>query len=162
MQIEDNSVVRFHYALTPVGAEGEYESSFDGEPIAVLIGHGNIIPGLESALKGRLAGDSFEVVIAAADAYGDRQEGATQRIARKHFPAGGRLRAGEQAQLMTRFGPRAVTVLKVGLTTVDVDLNHPMAGRDLGFRVEIVEVRAATDEEIAHRHAHGVGGHAHG
>lgn len=145
-----------------MGADSEWESSFDGEPIAVLIGHGNIIPGLESALKGRVAGDTFEVVIAAADAYGDRQEGAIQRIAKKHFPPGTPLRAGAQTRIMTRFGARVVTVRKVGLTTVDVDLNHPLAGQSLAFRIQIVEVRAATDEEIAHRHAHGAGGQAHG
>lgn len=161
MQIQDNHIVRFHYSVTPVGAPEATESSFDGEPIAVLIGHGNIIPGLEQALKGRQANDRFEVTVPAEQAYGERREGMTQRIPKKYFAAATKLRPGHQTQITTRFGPRAVTVLKVGLTAVDVDLNHPLAGQALHFDVSVLDVRAASEEEIAHRHVHGEGGHVH-
>jgi FKBP-type peptidyl-prolyl cis-trans isomerase SlyD len=161
MKIEKNHVVRFHYAVSEAGATGEpTETSRDGEPLAILVGHGNIIPGLEKALDGREPGDRFEVDVAAADAYGERRDGLTQRVPKKHFGAQ-KLQPGMQVVLNTNFGPRAVTVEKVGMSVVDVDLNHPMAGKDLHFDVEIVDVREASDEEREHGHVHGDGGHQH-
>ena len=126
----------------------------------MLIGHNAIIPGLEEALLGRAAGDSFSVDVAAAEAYGERREGLEQRIPKKHF-GNTKLQPGMQVVLQTNFGPRAVTVVKVGHSVVDVDLNHPMAGKDLHFDVEIVEVREAAAEELEHGHVHGDGGHHH-
>ena len=87
-------------------------------------------------------------------------EGLGQRIPKKHF-GNTKLAPGMQVVLQTNFGPRAVTVEKVGHSVVDVDLNHPMAGKDLHFDVEIVEVREASAEEIEHGHVHGDGGHQH-
>ncbi|MGY0504550.1 FKBP-type peptidyl-prolyl cis-trans isomerase [Luteimonas sp. e5] len=159
MKIEKDRVVRFHYSVAEQGQEA-LENSREGEPLAVLIGHGNIIPGLEKAMEGREAGDRFEVDVAATDAYGERRDGLSQRLPKKHFK-GAKLEPGMQVVLNTRFGPRPVTIEKVGLTTVDVDLNHPMAGKDLHFDIEIVEVREADKEEIEHGHVHGDGGHAH-
>ncbi|MBW3550819.1 MAG: alcohol dehydrogenase catalytic domain-containing protein [Proteobacteria bacterium] len=101
-----------------------------------------------------------EYDVAAADAYGVRQDGLTQRVPKKHFKDV-RLHPGMQAVLPTNFGPRAVTILKVGMSVVDVDLNHPMAGKDLSFAIELVEVREASAEEIEHGHVHGEGGHQH-
>jgi len=159
MKIEKDRVVRFHYTVSEVGQE-PLESSKDREPIAILIGHGNIIPGLESAMQDRQAGESFGVDVPAAQAYGERREGLGQRVPKKHF-GNARLQPGMQVVLQTNFGPRAVTVEKVGHSVVDVDLNHPMAGKDLHFDVEIVEVREASAEEIEHGHVHGDGGHHH-
>jgi len=159
MKIEKDRVVRFHYTVSEVGQE-PLETSEGREPLAILIGHGNIIPGLETAMDGREAGDKFEVDVTAADAYGERREGLTQRVPKKHFK-GARLEPGMQAVLPTNFGPRAVTIQKVGMSVVDVDLNHPMAGKDLHFAIEIVEVREASAEEIEHGHVHGDGGHHH-
>lgn len=159
MKIAKDSVVSFHYTVSEVGQE-PLESSKDREPLAILIGHGNIIPGLEAAMTDHEAGDSFGVDVTAADAYGERREGLTQRVPKKHFGAQ-KLVPGTQVVLQTNFGPRAVTVDKVGLSVVDVDLNHPMAGKDLHFDIEIVEVREATAEEVEHGHVHGEGGHQH-
>ncbi|RDZ29182.1 FKBP-type peptidyl-prolyl cis-trans isomerase [Lysobacter silvisoli] len=159
MKIEKDRVVRFHYTVSEAGQE-PLESSEGRDPLAILIGHGNIIPGLETAMDGREAGDKFEADVAAADAYGVRQEGLTQRVPKKYFKDA-RLEPGMQAVLPTNFGPRAVTILKVGMSVVDVDLNHPMAGKDLHFAVEIVDVREASPEEIEHGHVHGDGGHHH-
>ncbi|MET3929384.1 MULTISPECIES: FKBP-type peptidyl-prolyl cis-trans isomerase [Lysobacter] len=159
MKIEKDRVVRFHYTVSEVGQE-PLETSEGREPLAILIGHGNIIPGLETAMDGREAGDKFEVDVTAAEAYGERREGLTQRVPKKHFK-GARLEPGMQAVLPTNFGPRAVTIQKVGMSVVDVDLNHPMAGKDLHFAIEIVEVREASAEEIEHGHVHGDGGHHH-
>lgn len=159
MKIEKDRVVSFHYSVAEQGQEA-LESSKEREPLQILIGHGNIIPGLEKALDGHEAGDSFGVDVPAADAYGERRDGLSQRVPKKHFGAQ-RLEPGMQVVLNTNFGPRAVTIQKVGMSVVDVDLNHPMAGKDLHFDIEIVNVREASAEEIEHGHVHGEGGHAH-
>jgi FKBP-type peptidyl-prolyl cis-trans isomerase SlyD len=160
MKIEKNRVVRFHYTVRDTGG-AELESSRGREPLAFLYGHGGIIPGLEGAFEGKAAGDTFEQTVSPEQAYGDRKEGSTQRIAKKHFGKA-RLAPGAAVVLQTNQGPRMVVVQKVGMSVVDVDLNHPMAGKTLTFAVEIVDVRDASEEEIAHGHAHGAGGHAHG
>lgn len=160
MKIEKDRVVRFHYAVAEAGQAPLESSKAVGEPLAILFGRGQIIPGLEKAMDGREAGDSFKAAVTAADAYGERREGLTQRIPKKHF-GDQKLAPGMQVVLNTNFGPRAVTIEKIGMSVVDVDLNHPMAGKDLEFDIEIVEVREASEEEIAHGHVHGEGGHHH-
>jgi len=159
MKIEKDRVVRFHYTVSEVGQE-PIESSRDREPLAILVGHGNIIPGLEKAMMDKEAGENISVDVPAAEAYGERRAGLSQRVPKKHF-GNTKLVPGMQVVLQTNFGPRAVTVEKVGMSVVDVDLNHPMAGKDLHFDVEIVEVREASAEEVEHGHVHGDGGHAH-
>lgn len=159
MKIEKDRVVRFHYSVAEAGQEA-LETSRDREPLAILFGHGNIIPGLEKAMDGHEAGDSFKADVTAADAYGERRDGMTQRVPKKHFGAQ-KIAPGEQVVLNTSFGPRAVTIEKVGMSVVDVDLNHPMAGKDLQFDIEIIDVREASKEEIEHGHVHGDGGHQH-
>ena len=160
MKIEKDRVVRFHYAVAEAGKEAVENSKDGGQPLAILFGHGNIIPGLEKAMEGKEAGDSFKAAVPAAEAYGERREGLSQRIPKKHFGAQ-KLEPGMQVVLQTNFGPRAVTIEKVGMSVVDVDLNHPMAGKDLDFDIEVVEVREASAEELAHGHVHGDGGHQH-
>jgi FKBP-type peptidyl-prolyl cis-trans isomerase SlyD len=159
MKIEKDRVVSFHYTVSEQGQES-LESSEGRDPLVILVGHGNIIPGLETAMEGREAGDKFEVDVAAADAYGEKREGLSQRIPKKHFE-GQRLEPGMQVILQTNFGPRAVTIEKVGMSVVDVDLNHPMAGKNLHFAIEIADVREASAEELEHGHVHGEGGHQH-
>jgi FKBP-type peptidyl-prolyl cis-trans isomerase SlyD len=159
MKIEANRVVRFHYSVSEPGS-GELETSRQQEPLSVLIGHGGIIPGLESAMAGREAGERFEATVAPEQAYGPRRENMVQRIPRKHFK-GAKLAPGMQVVLPTEQGNRAMTVRKVGVSVVDVDLNHPMAGKTLVFDIEVLDVREATPEEISHRHVHGDGGHQH-
>ena len=160
MKIEKDRVVRFHYAVAEAGQAPLESSKAVGEPLAILFGRGQILPGLEKAMEGREAGETFSVDVPAAEAYGDRREGLTQRIPKKHF-GNQKLEPGMQVVLQTNFGPRAVTIEKIGLTAVDVDLNHPMAGKDLHFDIEIVDVREASAEEVEHGHVHGDGGHHH-
>ncbi len=160
MKIEAHSVVQFHYRLSDE-AGTPIESSREREPLTVLIGAGNIIPGLETALEGRSAGERFDVVVPPEQGYGERRDNLTQRVPTKYFRDPKQLRPGVTTALATREGPRAVTVVKVGESVVDVDLNHPMAGRTLRFDVEVVDVREASADEIAHGHAHGPGGHDH-
>ncbi|PRH83710.1 FKBP-type peptidyl-prolyl cis-trans isomerase [Arenimonas caeni] len=159
MKIQNNSVVRFHYTVSEPG-QPPVESSREREALAILVGHGNIIPGLEAAMIDKAEGDRFEVTVAPEQAYGERRENFVQRVPKKHF-RNVRLVRGQQVVLETSMGPRAVTVAKVGATVVDVDLNHPMAGKTLVFDVEIVGVREAEAVEIEHGHVHGDGGVQH-
>ena len=154
-------VVHFHYELRDANGNVAETSRSDAHPAAALMGHGNLMPGLESALEGKREGDVFEAVIPPEDAFGERREGLTERVSKKYVAGGARLKAGAVTTVQTGDGPRAVTVLKVGGKFVDVDLNHPMAGESVTIAVEVIGVREATEEEIAHRHAHGAGGHQH-
>lgn len=160
MIVEADRVVRFHYTLRDEQGH-TLESSREGEPLAVLHGHGNVVSGVEDALLGRTAGDRFSIDVPPAKAYGERLDGHSQRVPKKHVSAPRRLKPGDEAVIATRQGYRSVTVLKVGHSVVDVDLNHPLAGRTLSFEIEVVEVRAAAPEELAHGHVHGPGGHGH-
>jgi FKBP-type peptidyl-prolyl cis-trans isomerase SlyD len=153
-------VVRFHYEMRDESG-AVVESSRQGDPLAILLGRGVVLPSIEEALTGRVIGDRFEVTLTPERAYGPRREGAHQRVSKKYFRDPARLKAGMVAQLSTEKGTRPVTVLKVGSKIVDVDLNHPQAGRTLTFDLEVMEVRESTPEEIAHGHVHGPGGHAH-
>lgn len=162
MNAEKNKVVSFHYTVT--GEDGEVvDNSRDrGQPLSVLLGHGNIIPGLERALEGHAVGDKFDVEIEPADAYGQRNPDAKQRVPRKYFPGANKIKVGDVTVLsLKEGGQRIVTVLKVGMTAVDVDLNHPLAGQKLKFDVEVTDVREPEAVELQHGHAHGTGGHAH-
>ena len=160
MNIQDKKAVSFHYTLTSQDGE-QIETSRDKEPMTYLHGAHNIIPGLESAMAGRSVGDEFQVTIEPADAYGEINEANIQRISSKHFRFPKKLKPGQVVGLQTRKGPVQVTIVKVGRFNVDVDANHPLAGQTLTFDVEVSAVRDATEEEIAHGHAHGPGGVDH-
>lgn len=160
MDIQRNTVVSFHYRLSDSSGE-ELETSRDGEPSVYLHGADNILPALEQGMTGKVAGDVFSVSLAATDAYGERDPQRQQRVPVKHLLYQGRLRPGMVVQINTEAGRRPATVLKVGKFSADLDTNHPLAGRDLVFDIEVLSVRAASSEEIAHRHVHGPGGHHH-
>ncbi|MDF1780125.1 MAG: peptidylprolyl isomerase [Alcanivoracaceae bacterium] len=158
--ITKDKVVQFHYTLST--ADGvQIEDSRKGEPMAYLHGHGGIIPGLEKALEGHGAGDHVDATVSPEDGYGERREGMQQRVSAKYLKHAGKLRPGMTVNVNTDDGPRTVTVIKVGLKTVDVDGNHPLAGQTLQFAIDIVDVRDATEDEVSHGHAHGPGGHHH-
>ena len=147
MKIANNTIVQLAYTVSEIDHQ-PLERSTPDAPLTVLIGHGKLIPGLERALMDKTAGDRIEVDITARDAYGPYREGLSQRLPKKKFGKA-KIAAGMQVVLETQFGPRAVTVNKVGMTVVDVDLNHPFAGKDLHFTVDILAVREATAEDIA-------------
>lgn len=162
MKATQDSVVSFHYTVVEASEGAEIDSSRErGEPLAILLGHGGLIAGVERALEGRGAGERFEVEVAPADAYGEYREGQVQRVPKKYFRDAERLKPGMQTVLQSEQGQRLVTIAKVGSSVIDVDLNHPLAGRALKFDIEVVEVRAASEEELAHGHVHGPGGHHH-
>ncbi len=164
MHIEKNKVVTFHYRLSEPG-QAVFEDSHAGPPAVYLHGQHNMLAGLEEALAGKQAGDVFTVTLPPEKAYGVRREDSMQRVSLKHVVNPGNkkrvYKPGMAVQVNTSQGPRDVTVVKPGLKTLDVDTNHPLAGRTLCFEVEVIAVRDASAEEIAHGHAHGVGGHQH-
>ena len=159
MKVARDTVVSFHYELSEEGGQAQ-ESSRGGDAVAALVGHGALIPGVETALEGREAGERFQVTVAPEQGYGRRRDGWTQRVSKKHLIGTRKPKVGDTVMLRTRDGGRRVTVTKVGSSVVDVDLNHPMAGRTLLFQIEIVDVRAAEPVELAHGHVHR-GTHAH-
>ncbi|MBU3070392.1 peptidylprolyl isomerase [Aestuariicella sp. G3-2] len=160
MSISQDKVVSFHYRLKEEGGE-IFEDSHDGSPVLYLHGHNSMLPGLEEALEGKAAGDSFEVTLDPDKGYGRRQEGAVQRVPKKHLLTKGKITPGQVVQINTEHGAQEAVVIKVGLKNVDIDANHPLAGKTLVFAVEVLEVRDATAEELSHGHAHGEGGHQH-
>ena len=166
--IATNTVVSFHYRLAEVDASGNRdewrEHSHDGEPLYYLHGFHNVVVGLEKALEGKVAGDSIEITLQADEAYGARKPNSIHRVPIKHLhvPVGTKkLRPGMPAAVETNQGNRNVVIVKVGKFNVDVDFNHPLAGKVLFYEVQVESVREATAEEIAHGHVHGAGGHHH-
>lgn len=160
MKVADNAVVVIDYTLK--NNEGEIIDSSEGAgPLAYLHGFGNIIDGLEAALLGKSAGDQVTAKIAPENAYGERHEGMKQDVPRELFAGVDNIEVGMQFQSETDEGPVMVTVVDVTEETITVDGNHPLAGVELNFDVTIREVREASDEELAHGHVHGAGGHHH-
>jgi FKBP-type peptidyl-prolyl cis-trans isomerase SlyD len=160
MQIKENSVVSFHYTLT--GKDGQVIDSSEGnQPLTYLHGVGQIVPGLENALLGKLAGDKMDVEVSAEEGYGEHHEFMVQQVPREAFQGVDDIEPGMQFQAQTPQGAMTVTVTAADETTVTVDGNHPLAGQPLFFAVEIVSVRDASEEEVTHGHVHGEGGHHH-
>lgn len=161
MTIATDKVVTFHYTLEEEGAT-QLESSYDGDPVFYLHGHNNLLPAMEEALTGKAPGDKFALTLAPEQAYGHRQEGASQRVPKKHLLTKGKIQPGDLVKVNSEHGPVDARVVKVGLKNVDIDANHPYAGKTLTFVMEVVAVRDATAEEIAHGHVHAHGSCGHG
>ena len=164
MQISADKVVSFHYKLSDVDGT-LLETSYDADPTLYLHGHKNVLVALEDELEGKSIGDKLTVTLIPEQAYGERKEGAVQRIPIKHLnnhaAIKNKLKPGSRVSVNTQHGPWEAVVLKVGKFNVDIDSNHPLAGKTLTFEVEVIAVRDATEEELAHGHAHGAGGHNH-
>jgi len=160
MQIAEKTVVQIHYTLTNEGGE-VMDSSEGQEPLAFLCGAQNIIPGLENALLGKQAGDKLDVRVEPSEGYGEVHEEMIQKVPQENFAGVDTVEVGMQFMAQAPWGEQPVTVIKVEEDGITLDGNHPMAGQVLNFSVEVVEVRAASDEEVEHGHAHGAGGHQH-
>ena len=158
--ITKDTAVKFNYILKD--DDGIIlDQSQEGQPLGYLHGHGNIIPGLEQQLEGKSAGEKVTAIVEPADGYGDYQEQAVQHVPRDNFQGVEDIQPGMQFQSEAGGQMMLVTVTAVNEKEVTVDANHPLAGKRLTFDVEIQEVRAATEDEINHGHAHGVGGVEH-
>ncbi|MFA5627919.1 MAG: peptidylprolyl isomerase [Thiohalomonadaceae bacterium] len=161
MQISTNKVVSIDYTLTD-NQGNIIDSSKGGEPLAYIHGIGNIIPGLENALVGKKVGDKLQVSVPPAEGYGERNDDMVQTVPREMFEDSAEIQVGMQFQTTTESGqPMTVTVVEATADSITVDANHPLAGQTLNFDVAIADVRDATEEELDHGHAHGVGGHQH-
>ncbi|MDR0779529.1 MAG: peptidylprolyl isomerase [Pseudomonadales bacterium] len=160
MQITLNSVVQFHFVLKD--ADGSVLDSSTGKDAMVYLhGHDGLLPGLEKALEGKAAGDTFVVTLPPGEAFGERREDNEMRVPISQLRGAKKWEPGMQAVIQTQYGHQEVTILKLGHTMATVDINHPLAGKTLQFEVDVVDVREATSEELAHGHAHGPGGHHH-
>ena len=156
MQITKHKVASIHYTLTD--NDGKILDSSSGrEPLTYIQGIGNLIPGMEEGLEGKAKGEKLSLKISPEKGYGVKDEALTQRVPRTAF-GGQEVKVGMQFQ--TNQGG-VVTVTHVGLSEITVDANHPLAGVELNFAVEIMDIRLATEDEIAHGHVHGPGGHHH-
>jgi FKBP-type peptidyl-prolyl cis-trans isomerase SlyD len=156
MQITKHKVASIHYTLTD--NEGKILDSSSGrEPLTYIQGIGNLIPGMEEGLEGKTKGEKLSLKISPEKGYGVKDETLTQRVPRTAF-GGQEVKVGMQFQ--TNQGG-VVTVTHVGLSEITVDANHPLAGVELNFAVEVMDIRLATEDEIAHGHVHGPGGHHH-
>jgi FKBP-type peptidyl-prolyl cis-trans isomerase SlyD len=154
LMIGNNLVVSMHYKLTD-GDGVEIDSSEGAEPLTYLHGAGNIIPGLERELTGKVAGDSMQVNVAPADAYGEINPDMIQVIPLAAFQGVDKVEPGMMFQAQAPDGAaQQITVKAVDGDNVTIDANHPLAGLVLNFDVEIVSVREATEEEVAHGHVH--------
>ena len=154
------SVISFHYTLRD--PEGRVlDTSSGGDPLTFLAGAGQIIEGLEEALLSLESGQQTRVVVPAGRAYGERDPEQVQRVPRSALPVDGELKVGDQFQTGPDRSAPIVTVVEIEGDDVLLDANHPLAGVDLTFDVQVVAVRAATAEEIEHGHAHGGGGCSH-
>lgn len=158
--IIDNKVVILHYAVSD-SDDTLIDSSYDHSPLSVIQGSHYLIPGLEAALVGHKAGDKFEVSVSAENAYGQREDGFVQTVPKDMFGGIEDLEVGSQLRATTDEGEQTVIVIDVQDDAITVDGNHPLAGIDLKFDVEILEVRDATAEELAHGHVHSEDGSCH-
>jgi FKBP-type peptidyl-prolyl cis-trans isomerase SlyD len=160
MNIADKSVASIHYTLK--NDDGEVLDSSEGQaPLDYIQGLGNIIPGLENALAGKAAGDKVQVVVEAADGYGEYNAEMVQELPRTMFQGVDTIEVGMAFQAQTPGGMQVVEVIEVDEETVTIDGNHQLAGQRLHFDVEVVGVREASEDELAHGHVHAEGGCGH-
>mgnify|MGYP003700874241 FL=1 len=159
--IGSGTVLTLHYTVRDDASGEALETSAGREPLTILYGQRGMLASVQEALAGKSAGDEVTVTVPPERAFGLRREDAVRRVSKKYFPNPRQLRPGLRTALRTESGSQPVTVVKVGGKVVDVDTNHPYAGLTLTFVVEVMDVRAASAEEIDHGHVHGPGGHAH-
>ena len=153
-------VIGFHYTLTDKTGT-VLDSSIGDEPLYFLENSQQIIPGLEKVVALMNVGDKKKIEVLAADAYGDVNPELIVKVKRTQFPPEAELAVGDQFQVNNDHQSPVFTIMAIENDEVTVDGNHPMAGKDLFFDVEIVGMRDATQEEMAHGHAHGAHGHGH-
>ena len=154
MQIANQHAVSIHYTLTD--SEGKkLDSSIGAEPLVYLHGTKSIIGGLEAALTDKSVGDTFKVDVESAQAYGAYQESMVQNVDKKMFEGVDELQVGMMFNADVSHGTGVVTITKIDGDDITIDGNHPLAGKDLTFDVEVIEVREATKDELEAGHIHG-------
>ncbi|MCR5620788.1 MAG: peptidylprolyl isomerase [Treponema sp.] len=157
MTIAKDKVVSINYTLR--GDNGNIIDSSEGRsPLEYLHGHGNLLPKFEESLLGRNPGDKFTCDLAAKDGYGEYDESLVMEIPREQFATDMEIEVGMAFQAMTESGPAIVTVTKVAPDMITVDANDSLAGKNLHFAVEVLEVRDATEDELKAGRVGGCGG----
>ncbi len=151
------NVVTFHYTLRDTRGQ-IIDASVGGDPVSFVEGAGQIVEGLEEGLRGLAVGTKAHIGVPAAKAYGERDETQVQRVLRALLPIEGEVKPGDQFRAGSDAFAPIVTVVGVEGEELLLDANHPLAGVDLEFEVEVLGVREATKEECEHGHAHGEGG----
>lgn len=152
MNIADNCIASIHYTLKDAGGE-VLDSSEGKEPLAYLHGAQNLVVGLEKELTGKAVGDKFSVVVSPEEAYGEINPDMVEELPKDMFGGVDKIEVGMQFHAETQAGTQVVEVVEVGGDTVTIDANHPLAGVELHFDVEVTEVRSATAKELEHGHA---------
>ena len=153
MTIADNKVVSFHYTVK--GDDEQVIDTSEGrDPLYYLHGFRNIVPGLEKALLGKQAGDKLSVTVPPEEAYGEFHEELVQQVPRSAFSGVDNLEPGMNFHAESEDGPVTVIITEVNDDMVSVNGNHPLAGKTLHFNVEVVDIRDASEDEIAQGHAH--------
>ncbi len=161
MAIGANKVVTLNYKLTD-DQGNVIQTTTKNEPFVYLSGNNQILPKLEKEIDGMLIGGKKSIVLSSSDAYGDYDEKAVQQVKKQEFPEGANLEEGMEYMAQTPDGnPIPFVVKEVKDDDVTIDFNHPLAGKNLNFDVELVDVRDATVQELEHGHAHGPDGHGH-
>nr|WP_315484998.1 peptidylprolyl isomerase [uncultured Undibacterium sp.] len=157
MSIDKDSAVTIR--LSVIDGKGKVLES-GKTPVAYLHGYDNLLPKIEEALHGQDVGFKLNMSLTPEDAFGVRDESLLRTISKKDFPPG--VKVGASMQGYNEAGEETVyTVLKIKGDQVMLDGNHPLAGTSLKVSVEVLELRAATPEEVAHGHVHGAHGHHH-
>ncbi len=146
MQIKADTVVSIDYTLT--GSDGQLIDTSEGrEPLVYLHGHGNIVPGLETAIEGKSEGDELAVSVQPEEGYGPYREELVQDVPKSAFDGMEKVEPGMSFHAESSAGPMTVLVREVGEDTVKIDGNHMLAGQVLNFKVEVKGVREATETE---------------
>ena len=153
-------VVTIHYTLKD--KEGNtIDSSVGADPLVYLEGTDSIIPGLERQVSLLSVGNKKQITVLAKDGYGEKNQELVVKVPRTNFPEDIQIKIGDKFHAGSGHNSQVFEVLHVENEEVTLDGNHPLAGQDLSFDVEVVSIRDATKEEVAHGHAHGAGGHHH-
>ena len=160
MKISKNTIASIEYTLRD--DEGEIIDSSEGNsPLEVLVGQGQLIPGLEKALMGLEAGKELKISVNPEEAYGDYNPGLEVVVPMSQIKTDDEIEEGVHFQVDTPDGTLIYEVQKIEGDQVTMNGNHPLAGQVLHFDVKVVSVRAATEEELKHGHAHSEGGCEH-
>ncbi len=151
--VSANDVVSLEYTLT---VDGQVIDSSEGHgPIEYIQGQGQIILGLEKATYGMAVGESKEVVVPPAEAYGEADPNAFVEVPKSEFPPEIPLEVGTPLQLRDNQGQIFdATIAEIKEDSVVLNFNHPLAGKTLTFQVKVVGIRSATPEELEHGHVH--------
>lgn len=160
MKIEKGSVVSLNFTLTD-SDKNLIESSEAKKPLMYLHGFQNLLPKVEEALNGKATGEKVNVSVTKTEAYGDVVPELIQTVKREQFENSKDLQEGMAFQVQTPEGVQVFAITKINGDDITIDGNHPLAGMDLEFALEVLDIREASKEEMDHGHVHGPGGHEH-